>query len=366
MNNNSNASFSFFTELKHMGPPKHDFKILTSCAGLGMGNASRMCAVMEALEELVQNENISLTFHIVSWGAGYNFLSNFKENTTLRFELTEIQSYRNQSSLLNFFRCYFSNSKKLKHTINQFKPNLLLLDSDYHFLSYYKLRIPKISISQASDVLARIPLNNYKPNNIFEKLSLFFREQLDVFFQKIFFTKILVPSFSLKSNIDLLLVKIPLIVRKEFLTPHTDLKIEKIGILLSGSEIEVEAFTKLKQSQSIQIISPKQNNENLITHAKALDKFDIIFTQGGLSSISEVIARNKFLVVFPIKNHPEQIINALEVERLGLGIKSSTKDLNDFSKLLKNIQHKQLMTVKSKIDCTGAQQAAKIIAHYFF
>ncbi|MBC7538050.1 MAG: hypothetical protein H7281_04470 [Bacteriovorax sp.] len=346
----------------------HAFKIMISCAGLGMGNASRICATIEALQSIAQKENFSITCHVVSWGAGYLFLKNFKESSKLGFELTEIQNYRHQYNIFNFLKCYYSNTKAIKLTINQFKPDLLVLDSDYHFISYVMLKIPKISISQASDVLDRIPLTNYRPKDFSEKITLFLREVLDAFFQKIISTKVLVPSFTLEldSKEYLNRIKIPLIVREEFLQPTHDLEENgnSIGVLLSGSEIDKDAFLNLKQEQSINVITPNLNNSNIISHARLLDKYNIIFTQGGLSSISEVIARGKFLIVFPIRNHPEQMINALEVERLGLGMKASLDDLKDFAKLLKEINLKKERTKKRFIDCTGSHKAAEIISRF--
>ena len=300
-------------------PPttKHALKIVISCAGLGMGNASRVCAILEALQSESQRKNTPISCHLVSWGAGYLFLKNFKEGSNFDFELTQIQNYGHQDRIIDFLKCYFSNTKALRLVINQFKPDLLVLDSDYHLFSYLMTKIPKISIGQASDVLERIPLTNYRTKNLTEKLTLFFREELDAIFQKKISTKVLVPSFSLNSNTDSVRIKIPLIVREEFLRPVKHLEENKnlIGVLLSGSEIDKDVFLKLKQEQALQVITPDQSERSVLSHAKVLDKFDIIFTQGGLSSISEVIARDKFLVVFPIKNHPEQMINALEVER---------------------------------------------------
>jgi hypothetical protein len=51
----------------------------------------------------------------------------------------------------------------------------------------------------------------------------------------------------------------------------------------------------------------------------------------------------------------------LEVERLGLGMKSSLEDLKDFPKLLKSIYAKKEMANRTNIDCSGAQKAALII-----
>ncbi|MFA6238494.1 MAG: glycosyltransferase family protein [Bacteriovorax sp.] len=340
---------------------------MITCAGLGMGNASRVCAIIEALHQKAIKENKSIEFHVLSWGAGHLFLKDYKLTSDIYFNLIKIQGYGNNKGLSAFIRNYLKNTQTIKVLIKEFNPDLLILDSDYHFLAYFQLNIPRISINQASDVLERIPLTNYRPQTLSEKLMLFCREELDSFFQKIISSKVLVPSFSVDSKGDQndKRIKIPLIVREEFLAPKNDSVPNSIGVLLSGSEIDKDAFLKLKKEHNIQVITPGQDKTSLLSHAEVLDKFDIIFTQGGLSSISEVIAREKFLVVFPIHNHPEQIVNALEVERLGVGMKSSLRDLDDFDDLFKFILQKKDKARRDSVDCTGAQKAAEIMFHYF-
>jgi hypothetical protein len=321
---------------------------------------------MQSLEKKSKIEGFSISIKVFCWGAGYNFLKMFKEKTSLKFELIQINAYGPHLTFLAFIRNFFMNCKTFKLAILKEQPDLLLLDSDYHFPSYLFFRKPKIYIGQAFDVLERVKRNNYKTKTIFEKLNLFTREKLDSYYQQLISTVVLVPAFTFHNQKETTFKKIPLIVREEFLliNKNSEAQGEKIGVLLSGSEIDKEVFLELKNKFQLHVITPATSGEVQLSDASTIDKFDIVLTQGGLSSISEVISRNKFLVVFPIKNHPEQMLNAIEVEQLGLGIKADIEELKDFPKLIKNINQKKKSLNRLSVDCSGAEKAAAIIEEY--
>lgn len=332
-----------------------------------MGNAARTAGIMEALAKGAQAKKKEIEFFVITWGAGYLFFNNYKQKNVISFKLFKILSYSSENNFTNFFFNYFQNSKVIKKLIKKIRPDLLILDSDYHFYSYFKSKAPRFSINQASEVLERIKKVNYHPQSIKERAILFFREQLDLFYQEIISSKIIVPSFfpEEKTSKSGKTIKIPLIVRNEFLRPLSRISSVRVGALLSGSEINKDFFLKLKKNYNIDLISPDETKKNLISQVEMIDKFDILLTQGGLSSISESIARRKYLVVFPIHNHPEQIINSLTVESLGLGMRASLLELDDFDRLYKTILQKKKKQEASLINCSGADKVAKIIFDYF-
>jgi uncharacterized protein (TIGR00661 family) len=332
-----------------------------------MGNASRISAIIEAIQEKSTHENMNLSISVLSWGAGYRFLNNFKQSTQSNFELTEMISYQQNLNPIKFLQTYFKNTATLKSKINEFNPNIIIIDSDYHFLAHVFKSKKIFSISQAYDVLARAKINNYRPNKILESITFTIREKIDFLIQWIFSNKILVPSFTINNKITSKIYSIPLIVRKEFLGPKAiTSESDTYAILLSGSEIEKDKFVKLSQQESLTLISPNPNQINIISHSAVLDEYEILITQGGLSSISEAIARKKFLVIFPIHNHPEQIINALEVERLGIGIIANNNDLISFSKFKTRILETKNKKTYKPLDCNGAEVAATIILNSVF
>lgn len=336
-----------------------DIHLIFCCAGLGMGNASRIVAIIEQLL-LLEKPNQKIKITVLTWGASYKFFEQLVKDTNININLIPITPY---TSWYKYPITYLINSWKIYHTTKLYPFNLAIIDSDYHFLPYLLRKLKIISISQASDVIFRSEESNYRPNKINEYITFIIREKIDAYLQSLFSNKVLVPCFQpLKHKSPKNSIRIPLIVRKEFLSSiENETETGSIGILLSGSGIEKEKFLSLKKKYNLPIISPDRNKDNFICHANELDKFDIILSQGGLSSISEAIAKEKFLVVFPIKNHPEQIVNAIEVEKLGLGISASIDQLDNFELLKSKIFKYKEEFNASKISCNGAEIAAQLI-----
>jgi hypothetical protein len=338
-----------------------------------MGNASRIIAIVEALTDLARKDRQKISFHIVTWGSALTFLREYQRESSLPFELIECRSYGTATemfsprSLAGFAGTFMRNLRFLRQMVKRLKPSLILLDSDYHFPAYFKAGCPIVYIGQASDVLERAKRDDYRPASWREQLNFNFREKLDSFLQTLFANWILVPSFSVAGSTNDKIKKIPLIVRKEFLDTATSaIAKQSMGILLSGSELEKNAFLALADKHGLKVLTPGTDRplSTVPSHAGTLDEFDVIFTQGGLSSISECIARSKFVVVFPISHHPEQLLNATEVEQLGLGMRSTLEDLDRFPELLKKIARQRKQHAgrgKTAVGVNGAEVAAGFI-----
>lgn len=345
-----------------MNESLQNYKIIIACAGLGMGNASRTAALIEALSKQSLASNYNLNITVCTWGAGYAFLNEFKKNNSLNFEIKELLPYGGGKSLFEFGNVFIRNSLKLKKEINSISPDLLILDSDYHWPSYLGSSFPKIFIGQAIDVVNRYKLSTHLFKTFSTRLNMFFREKLDAFYQLAVADIVLVPSFSPQSSQSRKIKNISLIVRGEFLKPQEQVirPTKKIAILLSGSEIEKEAFLKIGTEYNIEVFSPQKNSLQL-SHSKQLDCYEMILTQGGLTSISEVLSRGIFLGVFPIQNHPEQILNAIEIEKMKMGLMGSLDELNDFTAFLQKLTLAKDNRSHSNITCNGATEAAFII-----
>jgi len=84
---------------------------------------------------------------------------------------------------------------------------------------------------------------------------------------------------------------------------------------------------------------------------------EVLVVQGGLSSISEGVALNRPMMVVPIPGHFEQKCNALQVERLGLGMACS-----DPGKLGDEILEKLLLCPSPpRYSCGGAGEIARFL-----
>jgi len=314
-----------------------------------MGNAARVVAIIEALRGRAK-------CHVVTWGAGRRFLEEYQRQYPTDFELTTLHDYPPAGSGFRpwrLLRCFAKNSLLLRRLIVRLKPAALLLDSDYHWPAYFGLAQPTVYLGQALDVLERARHTRYRPATWREWWAMLLRERLDAAYQRVFATRILVPCFFGTASSGGRVERIPLLVRREFRAPAARRPVPgRIGVLLSGSHTEREAFCAAAARNQFTVLSL------VPSRALHLDECEVVIVQGGLSSISECIARGKFMVVVPIDNHPEQFLNAVEVERLGLGIRSSLYELGRPNLLLERIRGAMERSSRARVDCDGAEASA--------
>ncbi len=314
-----------------------------------MGNASRVVAIIEALDN-------NLQCHVVTWGSGHRFFSEYHRKSGAAFTLHQMEGYKLKVNLLSYIKSFIRNVLLLRKLISTVQPSLILLDSDYHFPAYFGMSAPVVYLGQTLDILERAHAMRYRPSNWRERVTFALRERLDGWYQKLFADVILVPCFGRVGPVSRKIKRIPLIVRRQFLkSTKRPIDHGKTGILLSGSEIEKNAFAALGQRFSLPVLNP------VPSQADMLERFDIVVVQGGLSSISECIALSKFMVVVPIEDHPEQFLNAMQVEQLGLGLRSSLYEMADWPHLMDRVMRNVDQSPKSNVACTGAEAAAKII-----
>lgn len=325
-------------------------KIVISCAGLGMGNASRIAALIEELH--------GFDVDVYSWGAGFRFLREFRNIHQLNFRLFELESFSGKS-LTKGFITYLKNCWYLRQRLSAEKIDLIIADSDYHLPGYIALSAPRWFIGQAADVIAR--KKKFRPRlSLRGKINFFLREKLDFFFQYFCYDRIFVPSFSANHKQTGLRVQfIDLIVRKEFLNSPNGSPSEKIGILLSGSKQGLQDFECLKENSVVEFIA-RGDEKTEISSVAEMDKFHSFICQGGLSSLSELLTRKKPLFVVPLPHHPEQLLNAMEIERLGAGIKVEPQFFKDNDQLSINFE---LNSLHPSPGFTGASQLVQEICN---
>jgi UDP-N-acetylglucosamine:LPS N-acetylglucosamine transferase len=287
-------------------------RAVVSCAGLGMGNASRISAVLEELSKT----SIDLT--VTSWGNGYKFLLEYKRLKGMQFNLIQLHSYLGNFFLFPF--AYIANTIRLWLIIRKVQPHLILLDSDYHFLAYFFKRSKIVFIGQAAEV-EQMAKTVWLPT-FSMRLNFLLREKMDKCVQFIFADRVFCPTFAsqaaTKKNSKF--EKVPLIVRKDFLLPlASEKRPGKIGILRSGSRWDAARLKEIQKKNSDIVEWIQEPQDTRVTQPSDLAAYDAIICQGGMSAISECLAMKKFIIVFPIHNQAEPYINATKVQRIGLG-----------------------------------------------
>jgi hypothetical protein len=322
-------------------------KILISCAGLGMGNASRVSAIAQELLDT----DVQLT--IASWGAGFLFLQEFKKNQNLRFELIELKSYG--GSLARSMKSFMTNCLRLRRLVSKFQPDAILLDSDYHVLAYLGSSAPRYFLGQADEIVSlsqqiRLP-------TLRMRVDFVMRETLDRLFQKTICAKVFCPSFESAGDSSGKIEKIPLVVRREFLqTEKSQAKSERVGILPGGSGWDADKLSLLQAKYPLsEWVHPDRRIQ--ITRSSDLAPYEVIVCQGGMSSISECLALNKFMLIVPIQNQAEQFITAAALEKKGLALMVDSRQPSSPDLLTTALARPKPRL--ASVNCQGAAVVAK-------
>lgn len=349
-------------------------KILYAIVGVGAGNTSRTLAILEALPP----DKYEICF--VSQGKAYELLSSRVQT----YKLGEITYTKGNFTILSILRHNYSfpyrfvrNVQRAARIIDDFKPDVVIVDSDFFFL--YPARKRKIPVISINSSIATVKKFQRFRAHIFDKFfSYYCIEKVDCWFQKTFVDNVICPVLSKIDGLEEKFHQVYPIVRKQFLVDSGysdsvqfdyDIAVMFGGSGISTGELDLRSFKGnclvLGQKEKLKLPSHAQVIDFDFEPAKYLARAKIVVIQGGLNSISEVIAMHKPAVFVPIKGHAEQFVNAHWAEELGIGVVSEGNTVVDaihhveahYDEFLKN--HRELT-----ISCNGALQAASLIQEF--
>lgn len=320
-------------------------RILYGIAGEGLGHATRSKVVIEHLEK--KGHKIIA----VCGGKAYDFMKKFFK--TERIECLRITFINNKvkrlrtilSNLIKFpFKINYN--KKLNEIIEKFKPDLIIMDFE-PFTAYYARRHKKPLISiDNQHILTNTFLDYHNPveHYIAKSLVKIFIPEADY----TIITSYFYPRISKKNTF-----LVPLILRKEVLKIKPSLKEHILVYMSTNNEKFLPILKKLNEkfvvyglnkSEKIGNIELKKFNEK--TFINDLSSSKAVITNGGLSTIGESLYFKKPILCIPIKNHYEQMLNAMHIEKSGYGLyakKLKQKNIKNFldnlKKYRKSLEH---------------------------
>lgn len=294
---------------------RKSLRIMISLSGLGLGNATRQHALLEELRKNLRAEGRTLDPLICAWGCAAEYFRG-----RAGFSLVELEPYPAGP------RTFFRNCGRVFRALRRHRPSLLLLDSDYHLPAYFFFRSRIIYVGQAWNVVAAVLRSPPKwPLRVWRKFVA--RELADALYQSAFAGTVLVPSFRPEPEASgqkgsFFFRRIPLLVRPSYRAPSPTAELaDRTGwaVALSGSGLESGPLRSLAAENGFAILAPDRDGKPACTETPALDSFRGVITQCGLSSLSEAIARRLPMALIPMREHPEQFVNALAVTKLGWG-----------------------------------------------
>jgi uncharacterized protein (TIGR00661 family) len=348
-------------------------KILYALVGVGTGNASRTLAI---LNELPPDK---YDIQIIAQGRAYDILGKWYPMHALE----EITYASGQFTLFNILKKNYlfpfklcKNIRRCASILDEFKPDLLIVDSDFYSIIPAKRRkIPVISVNSSLATVAKFrEIRSSAPGCFF---SYHFIEQVDAWIQRHFMDLVLCPVFETLNGLGSQCRQIHPIVRRQFLNPppgQKQLQEYDVVVLFGGSgigaaELDLREYSGtclvLGQSENLKLPSQATCIPYESDPCKYLSSARIIVVQGGFNSISEVMALRKPSVFVPINGHAEQLVNVRWAQDLGFGIVSRGEDVVQAIRRLES-QYPVFLDhcLKRNIPCDGAMQAAQAIQEF--
>lgn len=346
-------------------------KILYAIAGAGLGNFTRMLSVLEELDRdrfeiaitappsaLKQVPPLFTTYPLerVTYGAkAFSALHVLRNNLSLPLTLKR-----------NFNRC--------SEVFDLFKPDALIVDSDFHCLPIAKKRkTPVISINSSHATVKLF--QEFRTSRLQMAFSYYCIERVDLWLQKRYADFVICPVIEPVAIACPKLHQVNPIVRRQFLEaagkrgqpPGT----WDIAVILGGSglgvrDIDLSSFTEkavvmgitkgMRLPPGAQVIDFDPEPAGRMADAK------ILVVQGGFNSISEVVALRKPAVLVPISHHAEQFVNARYAEKLGIACVAWNGQVVEAIRTIEADYNKYLQSCLSlPVRCDGAHQAARLI-----
>lgn len=300
-------------------------RLLFALAGAGAGNASRVAAILEALDE----DRFEVAI-LAQYRERQQPLQRFRF-----YPLFDVNYGAGEFTAWQVLRCngsfpvrYWRNRRLAGRAMDEFRPDLLVVDSDFCSLPEARRRgIPILSVNSSPATLAVLrrmprPAAAFAFSYCIERIDLRLQRRAD---------RILCPVLG---AVDTGLANARLlapIVRRQFThpgDPDDSAARFDVGVMLGGSGLGASAIDLSGVQHSMVVVGasggryPPHAVRLPFTErpAAALSRCRVLVIQGGFNSVSEAIALGKPAVIVPIPNHVEQLVNAWWAETLGFGL----------------------------------------------
>lgn len=316
--------------------PKKPMRLAVCSAGLGLGNATRVHAILEEL--FAQNAVASVT--LFTWGNASRYFRDQANLYGRAVKIRELRAYSRESENVYDARYwlrlpilalrYIGNSWSIAGALWKNRVDLAVLDSDFHFLPFLLFRVPRVAISQAPFVVKEMLRLRPRSWRLWWRFALF--ECTDFLLHWSFSSKVLVPALHENVVFRGKLRSVGLIVRENFLQspecPHNG-----VALIQSGSGYRSAEMSALAREHRWSTWNGRDGYNLDADTRPRFSRFSVIATQCGLSSLSECLAARKKILAFPIPLHPEQYVNARVIEARRFGSVAHTdlsaKELDD-------------------------------------
>jgi uncharacterized protein (TIGR00661 family) len=343
---------------------KKKMKLLFVVTGFGYGDSIRVETI---INEFLKKNKLNDVL-ILGYDNSYKY---FKD----KFKVLEVEGYKFPDYGLEFktHRFLIKNYylpfswvltwRKYKETIKSFDPDLIV--SDFEPMSLF---IAKSLKKKCVSIFGYDPKAYKKYKNKSKRLDI-----QSKFIENIYknSAKVIIPSFKKRKSFSNISYVCPIVreyKKKKNIMKKLNLKNPPILIMLGGSDYGIDLakeIMKLNKKYKENFIvfggTKKITKSHYIFKNDFLDYLNVskgVITLAGNLTLSESLFMKKPILVFPIKNHVEQQLNAELVKdyvMIGDDVKYS------LDKFLHNLKELQRRINKNKIKCNGAEETVSLL-----
>ena len=345
--------------------------------GLGMGNSTRCCAVIEHLAAR------GAVVHVATSGNGLTYFQGKPDIASI----TPVEAffYRNARRGVSAWRTLFAvgklagiarrKSRQIDALLERLKPDIVVTDSEYTVAPMRRRRIPVAAINNSDVVVAECRDGRPVPRDV--RSHLWIVEYMDYLFHRTMCDVVISPSAKPHPPAHPRIRRVGLILRRSVRerVPTQDVcpppsAVRNVLFMLSGSVFA--SAVPMNGSHlpfKIHVVGREgTNQDNIEYHGKLMDNIaclmaaDVIVLNGGFSAVSEALALRKPAFVIPVPRHAEQFVNARTVADLGIGYVVTAQDVLDrMAELWAANRWEGFVPTKPLTGYDGAREAADII-----
>ncbi len=355
-------------------------KILFIVTGIGLGDATRVHAVIEAIMKKQPKTKVLI--------AGYDNSFNYFRG---KYPTIKIHGYRmmgrrmkfsfwsfvTRNFLLPFYWVY--TAIKLKRSVKRFNPDIIISDFEPSGITIAKAIDKKCVAIFGFDPFLYA---EYRKEHRISRLMALQARYLESLYSK--FSFVIIPALGGRRRTlvynyvnPILSKKFDKLPSKAKIMKELKLKKEPIVVMLGGSKFG------MKLAKSIASNTKHFKNELFIAFGgeetkikakkfihypysdeihKYIKAAKAVITLGGQTTIAECIALKRPMLIYPIEDHIEQLLNAFAMEDYSMSAKFSEErlkdDIKEFLDILPELQKKMN---KIKVKTNGAEQVAGLI-----
>lgn len=310
--------------------------------GLGLGNSTRCHAIIQRLLER------GAAVEVITSGNGKWYFDGHKDTGRVHgidaFYYAAVNGRisipRTLLAIPDFRRIAKRNATVVDTVLDQFKPDVTLIDSVYTTRPMQRRKIPIVALNNADVVHTSYRRFSGKPRSI--ALQFYCIEEMDYLFHRNRVDMVLSPTLDdrlpeVGGNVR----RIGPIVRRGYASAAGTGPVKRVLVMLSGSRFGTPVALKdTNYPFHIDVVGREAPKElqlppNVVFHGRLKDNADIVrsadlvLVNGGFSAVSEAFSLRKPMVVLPIPNHAEQWVNGRTIESLGVGFMADENAIED-------------------------------------